>query len=392
MTSAFSIADKHPMHMFRILFNSYQLGPLTLRNRIVMAPLTRSRAGKGEVPQELNAEYYAQRAGAGLIISEATQVSQLGQGYLWTPGIFTAAQTAGWKKVVEAVHSKGSRIFLQMWHVGRISHTTLQPGGQAPISSTEEAAEGTFAFALDEAGKPAQLPASKPRLASLDDLEQVLDDYAHGALLAKEAGFDGIEVHGANGYLFDQFLNSAVNNRSDIYGTQSKETRTRLLLEAYDRVAEVFGANRVGVRISPFGSFGGMKADPKVMETFLYLGEELKRRGAVYVHIVRGSQNDPDPVVPEEFFKVFRETFGQTIIVTGGLDQQTAEQLLEQDVADLTGFGTLFISNPDLPARFQNNWPLAEPDQTTFYGGSARGYTDYPSYQVEFANAEPITS
>ena len=368
--------------MERTIFDIYRLGPLTLKNRIVMAPLTRSRAGKGEVPQDLNAEYYAQRGGAGLIISEATQVSQQGQGYLWTPGIFSSEQVAGWKKVVEAVHAKGAKMFLQMWHVGRVSHPTLQPEGEDPISSTEKAAEDTFSFALDEAGNPAQLPAAKPRQASIADLHQVLADYAQGARNAKEAGFDGVEVHGANGYLFDQFLNSAINERGDEYGTQTKDTRARLLLEAYDRVAEVLGADRVGVRISPFGSFGGMKPDPNVYETFLYVAEELKRRGAAYVHIVRGSQNDPEPVVPEEFFKAFRKAFGQTIIVTGGLNQQTAEKLLAQDFADLTGFGTLFISNPDLPARFEHNWPLNQPDQTMLYGGGATGYTDYPTYQA----------
>jgi N-ethylmaleimide reductase len=209
----------------------------------------------------------------------------------------------------------------------------------------------------------------------------VLEDYSQGARNAKEAGLDGIEVHGANGYLFDQFLNSTVNERDDEYGTQTKESRARLLLEAYDRVAAVFGAERVGVRISPFGSFGGMKPDPKVYETFLYVAEELKRRGAVYVHIVRGSQNDPEPVVPEEFFQAFRKAFGQSIIVTGGLDQLTAEKLIAEDIADLAGFGTLFISNSDLPARFEHSWPLNEPDQTTFYGGGAIGYTDYPAYQ-----------
>ena len=371
--------------MKKELFESFQLGPLALKNRIVMAPLTRSRAGEGEVPQDLNVEYYSQRASAGLIISEATQVSQQGQGYLWTPGIFTPAQVAGWNKVVAAVHGKGSKMFLQMWHVGRVSHETLQPGGQAPISSTVEAAEDTFSFALDQAGKPAQLPAAKPRLASLAELHQVLDDYTQGARNAKEAGFDGVEVHGANGYLFDQFLNSAVNMRDDVYGKQTKETRARLLLEAYDRVAAVFGADRVGVRISPFGSFGGMKPDPQVYETFLYVAGELKRRGAAYVHIVRGSQNDAEPVVPEEFLRAFRNAFGQAIIVTGGLDQMSAEKIITQDLADLAGFGTLFIANPDLPERFEHSWPLNEPDQTTFYGGGASGYTDYPFYSGESA-------
>jgi 2,4-dienoyl-CoA reductase-like NADH-dependent reductase (Old Yellow Enzyme family) len=370
----------------KTLFDSYKLGPTTLKNRIVMAPLTRSRAGQGETPRELNMEYYRQRAGAGLIVSEATQVSKQGQGYLWTPGIFTPEQVEGWKKVTEAVHSREGKMFLQMWHVGRISHTTLQPNGEAPLSSTDKAAQKSYSFAYDEAGKPANLPASKPRIATVAELKNVIADFERGARNVKQAGFDGAEVHGANGYIFDQFLNSVVNERKDEYGTQSKETRTRLLLEAFDAVAGVLGPDRVGVRIAPFGSFNDMKPDPKVEETFLFLAEELGRRGAVYIHIVRGSQLDPEPVVPEQFFKKLRKAFGGTILITGGLTQQIAEQLLEKDLANLVGFGTLFISNPDLPERFRNHWPLAKPDQKTFYGGDAKGYTDYPAYQAELVS------
>jgi 2,4-dienoyl-CoA reductase-like NADH-dependent reductase (Old Yellow Enzyme family) len=199
----------------------------------------------------------------------------------------------------------------------------------------------------------------------------------------QQAGFDGAEVHGANGYLFDQFLNSAVNERTDEYGKQTKESRTRLLLEAFDAVAAVLGAERVGVRIAPFGSFGGMKRDPNAEETFLHLAQELAKRKASYIHIVRGSQLDPEPVVPYEFFQKFRKAFPGTVIVTGGLTKQIAEQLLRDDIADLFGFGVLYISNPDLPERFKNGWPLATADPKTFYGGSAKGYTDYPAYQDE---------
>lgn len=365
----------------KTLFDPYSFGPLQLKNRIVMAPLTRSRAGEGDAPGDLNAAYYAQRAGAGLIISEATQVSKQGQGYLWTPGIYTRQQVEGWKKVVKAVHARDGKIFLQMWHVGRISHTTLQPNGAAPISSTDKAAENTFSFALDENGNPGNVPASKPTIATIEQLKQVVEDYAQGARNAKEAGFDGAEVHGANGYLFDQHLNSVVNERTDEYGNQSRENRTRLLLEAYDAVAAAFGPERVGVRIAPFGSFGGMQRDPKVEETFLYLAEELTRRGAAYIHVVRGSQFDAEPVVPFEFFEKLRKAFAGTIIITGGLDQKKAEDLLEKGVTDLVGFGMLFISNPDLPERFRNGWPLAQADPATLYGGGAKGYADYPAYQ-----------
>ncbi|KAA6460383.1 alkene reductase [Acidobacteria bacterium AB60] len=363
------------------LFDPYSLGPVQLRNRIVMAPLTRSRAGKGDVPGEINAEYYEQRACAGLIISEATQVSKQGQGYLWTPGIYTGEQVQGWKNVVKAVHDRQGKIFLQMWHVGRISHTSLQPNGAAPISSTDRAAANTFSFALDENGKPGNVPASKPTLATIAQLRQVVCDYGQSARNAKEAGFDGAEVHGANGYLFDQYLNSVVNERTDEYGNQTKESRTRLLLEAFDAVAAVLGPDRVGVRIAPFGNFGDMKPDPKVEETFLYLAEELTRRSAVYMHVVRGSQFDVEPVVPLGFLEKLRKAFGASIIITGGLDQKKAKDLLAQGVADLVGFGMLFISNPDLPERFRNGWPLAPADHSTLYGGGAKGYTDYPTYQ-----------
>lgn len=365
------------------LFDRYQLGPIELNNRIVMAPLTRSRAGEGDTPRDLNAEYYEQRASAGLIVSEATQVSQQGQGYLWTPGIYTAAQVEGWKEVVRAVHQRGGKIFLQLWHVGRVSHTSLQPGGKAPISSTDKTAENTFSFAYNQAGRPANVPASQPTHASLEQLEQVIRDYEQGARNALEAGFDGCEVHGANGYLFDQFLNSAVNERSDRYGNQTKESRARLLLEAFDAVASVYGPERVGVRIAPFGTFGGMKHDGKAEETFLYVAEELGKRQASYLHVVRGSQLDVKPVVSEDFLTRLKSAFRRTLVVTGGLDLQTAERLIAEHLTDLVGFGTLFISNPDLPERFKNGWPLSPADQSTFYGGGAKGYTDYPTYSDE---------
>lgn len=367
------------------LFDPYTLGPNHLKNRIVMAPLTRSRAGEGNTPGDMNAEYYEQRATAGLIISEATQVSQQGQGYLWTPGIYTPEQVEGWKKVVNAVHNHGGKIFLQMWHVGRISHTSLQPNGAAPISCTDKAAENSFSFAFDSAGKPGNIPVSKPRIATIDDLKQVVADYGRAARNAQQAGFDGAEVHGANGYLFDQFLNSEVNELTNDYGRQTPQTRTRLLLEAFDAVAAVLGPDRVGVRIAPFGKFGGMPRDPKVEETFLYLAEQLSARRAVYVHIVRGSQYDPEPVVPESFFRKFRDAFKDSIIITGGLDRRKADHLLQEGLADLFGFGTFFISNPDFVERLKNGWPLTKADESTFYGGGPKGYTDYPCYQDETA-------
>jgi len=211
----------------------------------------------------------------------------------------------------------------------------------------------------------------------------VIADFEQAARNVTQAGFDGAEIHGANGYLLDQFLNSVISERNDEFGIQSKETRTRLLLEAFDAAAGVLGAERVGVRIAPYGSFNGMKPDPNVQETFLYLAQELKRRGAAYIHIVRMNQGDRAPAVPDDFFLKLRNTFRGSIIVTGGLTKEIAEQLLDEDVADLFGFGTLFISNPDLPKRLKNDWPLAAADTKTFYGGDANGYTDYPTYQEE---------
>lgn len=359
------------------LFDSYQLGPLKLKNRIVMAPLTRSRAGEGEAPRRLNVEYYQQRASAGLIISEASQISQRGQGYLWTPGIFTPQQVDGWREVRSAVGAAGGTIFVQLWHVGRISHTSLQPDGDAPISSTDIAGEKSTCSVIDESGKRANVPTSKPRIASIKELKEVVEEYRQAAVHAKAAGFDGVEIHGANGYLLDQFLNSMVNKRDDQYGNQNKENRTRLLLEAFDAIAEVFGAELVGVRIAPYGSFNSMPQDAKVEETFLFLANELSRRNAAYVHLVLGH---PKRVVPDEFLPKLRGAFHGTIMVNGGLTKETAQALLDEDKADLFAFGRLFIANPDLPERFKNDWPLAEPDPQTFYGGDAEGYTDYPEF------------
>jgi 2,4-dienoyl-CoA reductase-like NADH-dependent reductase (Old Yellow Enzyme family) len=253
------------------------------------------------------------------------------------------------------------------------------------LSSTDKAPQNSNVFALDEVGKPASVRPSKPRIATVEELKQVIADFEHAARNAKNAGFDGAEIHGANGYLFDQFLNSVVNERTDEYGNQFKETRTRLILEAFDAVAGVLGADRVGVRIAPYGSFNDMPPDPKVEETFLLLAQELRKRGAAYIHVVRGTQLDPTPVVPDEFLTKLRQTYGVTTILTGGLTEHIAQQVLQDDLADLVGFGTLFISNPDLPERFKNNWPLTPGDQKTFYGGDAAGYTDYPKYQDELA-------
>jgi 2,4-dienoyl-CoA reductase-like NADH-dependent reductase (Old Yellow Enzyme family) len=363
------------------LFDPFALGPLKLPNRIVMPALTRSRAGVGDAPTAMNAEYYAQRAGAGLIISEASQVSQQGKGYLFTPGIYTEDQVTGWKLVTDAVHVRGGHIFQQLMHAGRISHVTLQPGGQAPISSTEQPAVHTVSFAYDEDGNPKRIPASRPRVATIEELHQVTRDFVHAARNSQRAGFDGVEIHGANGFLIDQHLHSLVNRRGDEYGPVTPESRTRLLLEIFDAVAAVHGADRTGVRIGPFGVVGDMGPDPRAEETFLYLGAQLSRRRSAYVHIVRGSQYDPKPLVPDIFLGSLKEVLFRPVIATGRLDRIQAEMLLTEGLADLVGFGHLYIANPDLVERVRNGWPLSEPDPATYYVGGARGYIDYPSYE-----------
>lgn len=326
----------------------------------------------------MNAQYYGQRASAGLIVTEGSQVPLQGQGYLFTPGIYSESQVTGWKLVTDRVHEEGGRIFQQLWHVGRISHTSLQPGGRAPISSTDQPAANTMVFAYDENGNPRRQPASRPRIASVAELHQVIADYVRAAHNSRQAGFDGAEIHGANGFLFDQHLHSLVNRRTDEYGSATWENRTRLLLETFDAVAAVLGSDRTGVRIAPFGVVGDMGPDPKVEETFLYLGEQLSTPGAAYVHIVRGSQYDPKPLVPDAFLKRLKQAFGRPIIATGRLDRLQAEKLVTEGLADLVGLGHLYIANPDMVDRFRNGWPLKEPDPATYHGGGAKGYTDYP--------------
>lgn len=359
-----------------MLFDVFPLGDLLLRNRVVMAPMTRSRAGQpGDVPTALTAEYYAQRSGAGLIISEASPVSPAGHGYLWTPGIHSAEQVAGWKQVADAVHANSGRIFLQLWHVGRISHTSLQPDGAAPLSSTARRADAQ-AFGYDEQGNPAYLPCSAPRAATGAEIAAVVNDFRRATENAMAAGCDGVEVHGANGYLLDQFLNGALNDRNDDYGG-SIANRARLLLEVIDAAVAVAGAGRVGVRLSPHGSFNDMPADPDADAMTLYLAEQLGSRGLAYVHFV-------DPVFSgyadgARLLRQARTTAGIPIIACGDMDRSKAETYLREELADLIAFGRPFIANPDLVVRLHMSAPLNAVDEATIYGGDAHGYTDYPA-------------
>lgn len=363
------------------LLSPLDLGPLTLPNRVFMAPLTRSRAGQpGDVPTALNAEYYAQRAGAGLIVSEATQVSRQGQGYAWTPGMYSEAQEAGWKLVTDAVHAAGGRIAAQLWHVGRISHTLLQQDGQAPVAPSALAAEGANAFVVRADGSAGNEPTSMPRALETAEIPGVVAQFAQAARRADRAGFDMVEVHAANGYLLQQFLSTNSNRRSDAYGG-TLENRSRFTLEVVDAVVAELGAARVGVRISPYFAGHGI-ADEQAEESALYLAREFTRRGIAYLHIA-----EPDwaggPKLSDSFRAALREAFGGVLVFCGGYTAERAEALIASGVADAVAFGRPFLANPDLVERFARGAALNEPDPSTFYGGGAHGYTDYPSLAGE---------
>lgn len=352
------------------LFQPYALGSLTLANRIVMGPLTRNRAGAGLVPGELAATYYAQRASAGLIITEATQVSAQAQGYQDTPGLYTAEQIAGWRKVTDAVHAKGGRIFVQLWHVGRVSHVDVQPGGVAPVApSAIRAATKTFVnngFA----------DVSEPRALEIGELPGIVSDFRQAAANAIAAGFDGVEIHGANGYLLEQFIKDGANQRTDAYGG-SIENRARLLLEVVTAVVEEIGTDRTGVRISPVSPANGISgSDPQPQ--YNYIAEQLSALGIIYLHIVEGATGGPRDVAPFDY-DALRTRFKQTYLANNGYNLEFATTALNEGKADLFAFGRPFISNPDLVERLQTGAPLAQLNPATLYGGGAAGYTDYPA-------------
>lgn len=352
------------------LFQPYDLGPVTLANHIVMAPLTRNRAGAGLVPNELTATYYAQRATAGLLITEATQISAQAQGYQDTPGIYTQAQIDGWRKVTDAVHAKGGRIFVQLWHVGRISHVDLQPGGAAPVApSAIRAITKTFV-------NNGFTDVSEPRALELQEIPGIIDDFRKAAANAIAAGFDGVEIHGANGYLLEQFLKDGANQRNDEYGG-SVENRARLLLEVTAAVKDEIGAERTGVRISPVSPANAIScSDPQPQ--YDYLAEQLDALGIVYLHVVEGATGGPRDVSPFDY-DALRQRFKNTWIGNNGYDLELASTQLAQGKADLFAFGRPFISNPDLVERLKTGAPLAPLNPETLYGGGAQGYTDYPS-------------
>ena len=356
------------------LFTPVRLGRHELRNRIVMAPLTRNRAGPGNVPQDLNAEYYRQRASAGLIITEATQVSPQGVGYPGTPGIHSAGQVAAWKRITETVHEQGGRIFLQLWHVGRISHPSLQPDGGLPVAPSALKPEGEV-FTND-----GPKPFVTPRALEADEIPGIVEQHRKGAENALAAGFDGVEIHAANGYLLDQFLRDGTNRRADAYGG-SVENRARLLLEVTDAVTGVWGADRVGVRLSPINSFNSI-SDSQPDVTFPYVAQELGRRGLAYLHVVEGDFAGSTAARTFDPAKL-RAAFDGAYLANGGYDRGRADAALEAGAADLVSFGAPYVANPDLVERFALGAPLNTPDPETFYGGDAKGYTDYPFLDEE---------
>jgi N-ethylmaleimide reductase len=365
------------------LFEPYDLRGLALRNRIAMAPMTRSRAASS-VPDALTATYYAQRAGAGLIVTEGAQVSEQARGYLFTPGLHTRAQVDGWRAVTDAVHDEGGAIFAQLWHVGRVAHCSVQPGERAPVSAVAKTAAGVQAFGYREDGTPGQMPASAPRELAARELPGITADFVAAARNAIDAGFDGIEIHGANGYLFEQFINGGLNTREDAYGGADIDNRLRFVLETVDAVAEAIGVERTGIRLSPFNRVFDMPAFPGEADTWLTLAAELATRKLAYVHL-----SNREAILDTagcDFLRSFREASGGTLILAGRYTRESAQEDLAAGLADLVAFGRPFISNPDLVERLRNGWPLAEADAATFYGGAAAGYTDYPEYSAE---AEP---
>ena len=352
------------------IFSPFTLGPLQLPNRVVMAPMTRNRAGRGNVPGPLNATYYAQRASAGLIISEATQISPQGVGYPGTPGIHSAEQVAGWKTVTEAVHAAGGRMVLQLWHVGRISHPSLQPDGALPVAPSAIAPAGQ-AMTLE-----GMKPFVTPRTLDTSEIAGIVEDYRRAAHNAHEAGFDGIELHGANGYLIDQFLRDGSNRRTDRYGG-TPLNRARFLIEVVEAIVGEWGGARVGARLSPTNPFNDM-ADSNPAVTFATAVGELNRFGLAYLHVVEPAASDPVANGEAPDIRFFRKLWRGALMANKGYDLARGNAVIHHGWADLVSFAVLFLANPDLPIRFRRGGPFNPPDRKTFYGGTAAGYTDYP--------------
>jgi N-ethylmaleimide reductase len=349
------------------LFSTVNIGNLTLKNRMVLAPMTRNRAAKGNVPQDMNVEYYRQRAGAGLIITEASQVSPEGVGYPGTPGIYNQQQVTGWKKITDAVHAEGGSIYLQLWYCGRISHPDLLPGGQTPVGPSAIKPEGE---AITFEGMKAFV---EPRALEIDEIQSIVTQYNNAAVMAKQSGFDGVEIHAANGYLLDQFLRDGSNQRGDEYGG-NVENRMRFLNQVIDTVLDVWDSKSVGIRLTPENSFNSMSdSDPQAH--FNYFITQLNKRDLAYLHILEGDMMGASRNVD---YRALRDAYEGLYMANNGYDKDRAQTALTNGDVDLVAFGVPFLANPDLVERYKNNLPLNEADQVTFYGGDEKGYTDYP--------------
>ncbi len=365
------------------LFTPTTLGPYTLKNRIVLPPLTRSRSSQpGNIPNDLMAEYYSQRASAGFMVTEGTQIEPRGQGYAWTPGIYSAAQIEGWKKVTAAVHAKGGIIFAQLWHVGRVSHDSLQPEGGAPVAPSAIRADAVKVFIETAPGEGALADPVEPRELTTAEVQQLVEMYAQAARNALEAGFDGVELHCANGYLVNQFISEHSNQRTDQYGG-SLENRLRFLTEIVAAVSDVVGPERMGVRFAPlFEStdedrvyLGLVESDPH--QTYIEAIRVLQRAGIAYLSLAEADWNNA-PDLPADFYAAVRDTFRGTLMYAGKYSPQKAVDVLAAGHGDIFGFGRPFIANPDLPHRIRQGLTLNDVDPTTMYGGADAGYTDYP--------------
>lgn len=367
------------------LFEPVTFGEIEAPNRIFMAPLTRARSTADENAQtELHQTYYAQRASAGLIVSEATQISQEGQGYAWTPGIFSDAHVDGWKGVTDAVHSVGGRMFVQLWHVGAISHPVFH-GGEKPVSASAWTPEGE-AFVGDLLDDGPMVPHVEARALETDEISRLLEDFRHATRMARKAGFDGAEVHGANGYLLDQFLRSSVNKRTDRYGGSVKN-RIRLLVETVDAVVGEWEPGRVGVRLSPVGGAGGSyDDDPETLYT--EAARALSGKGLAYLHVVRPNSHTAEKEGGKaDLLAKMKDAFGGPYIANGGFEPEDAAKWIEEGRADAITFGRKFLANPDLPKRIAQDGPYNEPDPDTFYGGGEEGYIDYPTLDDDTGKA-----
>lgn len=353
------------------LFTPIQVGPYHLANRIVMAPMTRNRAAEGNVPQPLNVEHYSQRASAGLIVTEGSQIAEDALGYPATPGIHSDEQVAGWTAVTDAVHEKGGHIFLQLWHTGRVSHPSLLPGEMLPVAPSAIKPEGEV---MTYSGPR---PFVTPRALALDEIPSIIAQYRVAASNAKQAGFDGVEIHAANGYLLDQFLRDGTNQRGDVYGG-SIDNRARLLMEVTEAVASVWSDDRVGVRLSPLNPFNDMRdSDPEA--SFTQVVKKLNEFALAYLHITEMGSETPGAAGPAFDLRSLKSCWDGNYMTNGGYTRERANAALAAGEADMIAFGVPYISNPDLVERFAQDAPLNEANPETFYGGGAEGYTDYPS-------------